>query len=305
MSNGQLYKDFFHPPFSVLDARRGWWRDRKRQWLDLGVQGELGRHETWDSLKSIYAIKAGHVKNSQHKETPAWATTSIFDPVLCEILYRWFVPKGGLIFDAFAGGSVRGVVASRLGFRYMGFDIRPEQVEANDKQAAALCRDPMPGWRVVDSCGRSLHKWFKGQADFLFSCPPYGDLEVYSDLSGDISNMPWDVFAGKLRHSIKQQAKRLKDNRFAVYVVSDIRDKDGAYLGLPEVVRSSFCAAGLKYYGEIAFLNALGTLPLRVRSQWEKSRKLGRAHQNALLFIKGDPRVAKQTLGDPPCHDPF
>ena len=39
-----------YPPFSVLDARSGWWQDRKRQWLALGIKSELGRGEalTWD-----------------------------------------------------------------------------------------------------------------------------------------------------------------------------------------------------------------------------------------------------------------
>lgn len=31
------------PPFSVLDARQGYWQDRKRLWLSLGIQSELGR----------------------------------------------------------------------------------------------------------------------------------------------------------------------------------------------------------------------------------------------------------------------
>ena len=38
--------------------------------------------------------------------------TLIFDPVLCEIAYRWFCPKGGVVLDPFAGGSVRGIIAS-------------------------------------------------------------------------------------------------------------------------------------------------------------------------------------------------
>lgn len=33
------------PPFSVLSARDGWWQDRKRAWLRLGIQSELGRGE--------------------------------------------------------------------------------------------------------------------------------------------------------------------------------------------------------------------------------------------------------------------
>jgi len=31
------------PPFSVLDARQGYWQDRKRAWLSLGIESELGR----------------------------------------------------------------------------------------------------------------------------------------------------------------------------------------------------------------------------------------------------------------------
>jgi hypothetical protein len=53
--------------------------------------------------------------------------TSIFDPVLCELAYRWFCPPGGLVLDPFAGGSVRGIVAAKLGRQYVGYDLRPEK----------------------------------------------------------------------------------------------------------------------------------------------------------------------------------
>lgn len=38
-----LAAQFGAPPFSVLDARQGWWQTRKRQWLALGIQSEIGR----------------------------------------------------------------------------------------------------------------------------------------------------------------------------------------------------------------------------------------------------------------------
>ena len=41
--NGALSEAFLVPPFSVLDARQGYWQKRKKQWLDLGIQSELGR----------------------------------------------------------------------------------------------------------------------------------------------------------------------------------------------------------------------------------------------------------------------
>nr|WP_254207989.1 ParB/Srx family N-terminal domain-containing protein [Paenibacillus sp. AK121] len=40
-----LAERFGLPPFSVFDARKGWWQDRKRAWLSLGIRSELGRGE--------------------------------------------------------------------------------------------------------------------------------------------------------------------------------------------------------------------------------------------------------------------
>ena len=40
---GSLSDRFMIPPFSVLNAREGWWQNRKRQWLALGIKSELGR----------------------------------------------------------------------------------------------------------------------------------------------------------------------------------------------------------------------------------------------------------------------
>lgn len=46
----KLGDEFLIPPFSVLSAREGWWQDRKRAWLALGIQSELGRGENLMSM---------------------------------------------------------------------------------------------------------------------------------------------------------------------------------------------------------------------------------------------------------------
>ena len=40
---GALAEAFGVPPFSVLNAREGWWQDRKRAWIALGIKSEVGR----------------------------------------------------------------------------------------------------------------------------------------------------------------------------------------------------------------------------------------------------------------------
>lgn len=104
--------------------------------------------------------------------------TSIFDPVLCELAYKWFCPPGGQIIDPFSGGSVRGIVASLLGYRYWGCDLRAEQVAANEAQRGIADAATPPIW----VCGDSRETLKEAPpADFVFTCPPYGDLERYSD----------------------------------------------------------------------------------------------------------------------------
>ncbi len=62
--HAQLADRFGVPPFSVLNAREGWWQDRKRAWLSLGIKSELGRGETesdanFKSQDKLNAMMAG------------------------------------------------------------------------------------------------------------------------------------------------------------------------------------------------------------------------------------------------------
>jgi hypothetical protein len=47
-----LAERFLVPPFSVLDARQGYWQARKSAWIALGIQSELGRGENLQSLSA-------------------------------------------------------------------------------------------------------------------------------------------------------------------------------------------------------------------------------------------------------------
>lgn len=222
--------------------------------------------------------------------------TSIFDPVLCELAYRWFCPPNGTVLDPFAGGSVRGIVASFLGRVYHGVDLRGEQIEANIAQAS-IARDPYPKWYVGDSrniaeiCGHV-------QADFIFSCPPYADLEIYSDDPRDLSTMEYADFLAAYREIIAAAAGLLKQDRFACFVVGEVRDKKGHYRNFVGDTIEAFKAAGFHYYNEAILVTQLGSLPIRVNSQFLSSRKMGKTHQNILVFVKGRGKAAASACGE-------
>lgn len=277
---------FIVPPFSVLDARQGEWQERKRAWIGMGIKSEEGRpNELIKMGQSMIDLSGGW--------TPANTNTSIFDPVLCEIAYRWFAPPGGLILDPFAGGSVRGIVAGALGRAYFGVDLRAEQIAANERQRADLAhelRAPVD-WACADS--RTLPAVLAGRrADFVFSCPPYADLERYSDDPRDLSTLDYGAFCAAYREIVGHAVEALKPDRFACFVVGDLRDPKGLYRNFPGDTIAAFEAAGARLYNEAILLTVAGTLPMRSGKYFTAARKLGKTHQNVLVFVKGDPKRA-------------
>lgn len=223
--------------------------------------------------------------------------SSIFDPVMCELAYRWFSPIGGTILDPFAGGSVRGIVAARLGREYVGCELRTEQVEANRVQAAAICATgAMPTWVIGDSA--VTIPALDDAADFIFTCPPYGDLEVYSDRPDDLSAMDHKAFLVAYRTIIAAAVSKLRMDRFACIVVGDFRDAKGFYRNFVSDTIAAFEDAGASLYNEAILVTRTGSLAIRTGKQFVASRKLGKTHQNVLVFCKGDPRKATEACGE-------
>lgn len=287
---GPIAEKFLFPPFTILDAKSGDWQERKRAWGTLGIRSEIGRDAT--SYNTAEWLKKNGMSGGC-QNTPGTASTetgtSIFDPVLCELSYRWFCPPGGQIVDPFAGGSVRGIVAAQLGFQYWGGDLRAEQIAANREQAAAICTGRAPVWVCGDSADTLRDA---PAADFVFSCPPYGDLEVYSDDPADLSAMDAGAFDAAYAGIIGQAVARLKEDRFACFVVGDFRDKKGFYRNFVSITIAAFEAAGARLYNEAILATSVGSAAMRVTKQFDTSRKMAKTHQNVLVFCKGDPRRA-------------
>ena len=563
VQHGSMTATFGAPPVTLLDSRQGYWQERKRAWLAQGIASLEGRATDLISNATERSSFGGDWDASKGENAWGGSGTSVFDPVLAELMVRWFSPEGGTVLDPFAGGSVRGVVSAMVGRNYTGIDLRPEQVAANRKQWATIqatqpstkasedtTQDPdaitpiqqvgdlwlkrddlfqcnganggkvrtimrvakgargiitcgarqstmlsraaqvaqhldigcrvhtaqgketdstttattagaevvrhkagylsvvkkrakddaanSDGWveipwagecqenieqaaaqvpqalpegvkRIVVCCGSGMsmagilwglkrngidcpvlgvmvgadpmerlnrwapkgwHKtatlvpsgekyeteihasvgpveldpvyeakcvphlqpgdmlwivghrnsapastvtgsatWVEGDSatvlatadtssyDMVLSCPPYGDLEVYSDDPEDLSTMSHDQFFTAYRAIIAAAVERMAPDSFAAWVVGDYRDKRGLYRNFVGDTITAFLDAGASLYNEAIYVTPMGSLPLRAGRIFQAGRKLGKTHQNVLVFVKGAPKRAAVRCG--------
>jgi hypothetical protein len=265
-------------PFSILDTRTKEWQDRKRWWINTyGIQSELGREQTISKTKFW---------NTEE------ASVSIFDATLCEKMYEWFSPKGGMILDPFAGGSVRGIVAEEMDRKYTGIDLSQTQITENQKQSNKpqwICGDSEI---VLDEIGNEKY-------DFVFTCPPYYDLEIYTDNPLDISNMNVNEFDVKYKSILTKSVAKLKPNRFYGIVVSEVREPSvtgkystGRYRGLVHKTIDILESAGMEFYNDMILFNSQHQASKVGKVYFERNRKIPSVHQNILIFVKGNPDIA-------------
>ena len=266
---------FIVPPFSVLDTRKGYWQERKKKWLQL--TGNLS-----DTRNSEFGAIGG-ANGRQNMLASINEGTSNFDPVLTEIVYKWFCVSGGKILDCFGGEQTKGVVAGVLGYNYTGVEIRQEQVDLNIEKTKKYAN-------VKYICGDSnnIDKLVKEKDfDLCFTSPPYYDLEVYS--KSDMSALgEYSEFLAQYKNIFAQCYAKMNNHSFLVLKVGEIRDKKtGAYRGFVADNIKIMQEIGFKYYNEFTLINMVGTAQLRAQNGM-RNRKVVKLHQNVLVFYKGN-----------------
>jgi len=312
-SGASLTDRFVVPPFSILDTRKGYWQERKKIWRELiGDMGESRNDTLINAPELKYKSLYGKTKAQREKlgigfaeylekyvseEDKARASTtvlshgvSILDPVLSEIVCRWFNVDGGKVFDCFAGDTVFGYVSSYLGYDFTGIELRKDQVALNNKRVENLSA------RYICDDGQNVAKHIEADSqDLLFSCPPYFDLEKYSNNASDASNQKtYAAFIAILKNAFTEALSCLKNDRFAVIVVGDVRDKKtGFYYTFADDVKQIFSDAGARLYNELILVETGASSALRAAHNM-KSRKAVKMHQNVLVFYKGNPKDIKK-----------
>lgn len=270
-----LIESFVVPPFSTLDTRQGYWIDRKRMWERY--LGDTGATRDAEFGRTYNITKQGLYKQ-----------TSMFDPVLVELMYKWFCPNEATIIDPFGGEQTKGIVAGLMNLQYVGIELRQEQVDLNNalskqyEDVYYICGDSRYTRKLIED-----NKFEDFKFNFCLTSPPYFNLEEYSTKKEDLSQVSYDEFLSMLDSIFSSVYLLLENDTFTVVKMGEVRDNKGELYGLVPDFINLMKDIGYKYYNEIILINQSGTGAIRAAGNM-KSRKIVKCHQNVLVFYKGD-----------------
>jgi len=228
--------------------------------------------QTRESLNSNRSDRRNGVNNGK---------PSIFNPNLCQMILSAYCDENSTIYDPFAGGGTRAIISSMFGHKYYGVEIREEEVERINDKKKELDLD----FTVIK--GDALNKNF-GDIKFNFSltCPPYYDLEQYSNLDNDLSNQKdYNGFLEMLSKSVKRVYDCLEDDSISVWVVGNFRNKFGALEHLNGDLIRIGKENGFILLDEVIYEGA-SKVALTRCSKFEKNRKSIRMHEYIIIFKK-------------------
>ena len=307
-----------HHMMAVFDGRGAAWRARKKAWRAI-IPVVTGRKEKILGSGSItftdpqfYTLKAEaeaklgrkldtkefteeHYQRIERRDDFQWGT-SRFDPMLAETLLSLWSKPGDMVLDPWAGGVERGVVAAAMGRRYMGVDLRQEQVDANHAAVEGITwPEGEPLWFSGDT---TAYVWPPGEASFAFGCPPYWHLEEYAGGERDLSGMTIGAFARAMRDTFALLRDGLAANAFAAIVVGDCRRKDGQrfFGAVPQVVLAAALDAGFGYGGDAIYLPPVGRKRVLAPANFKHRRSLTLAAESVLILVKGNQKQAAERL---------
>lgn len=217
---------------------------------------------------------------------------SVLDPVACEVIARFFMPKDGRrVYNPFGGGVQFGYISGACGYEYIASEIRQNQCDANNK----ICSEfQNVRWIQSDS---SIYDP-DGMFDLIFTCPPYYKVERYVDYdgnppAGEINSFDtYEKFRDALFSGYRKAIEHLNDNCFFVVMTGDSRNSKGAYLCAESETELFFRDNGLAVYNKIIYLEAEFTRLAQAKKTLHM-RKFPKREQKIIAAYKGDIKAIK------------
>ena len=186
----------------VKDAQRKVFYKRE---LELWNENPL-RHGKWGTVQAfLYANRYKYLNKLPHELTDRMLLrafrisglhmgyTSFNSSLMRQVIEKYNVKS---VYDPCAGWGERMMTCGKLGVSYEGCDINSELFEGYKTLYALI-----DGFKPVLHNNDSVNQLVTGDADAVITCPPYKDIEVYSENGAE--NLSDEAFAAWWSNVVK------------------------------------------------------------------------------------------------------
>jgi len=180
-------------------------------------------------------------------------------------------------------------MAKLLDYNYVGCEVRKDECEKIESKLDTNSLFEQSNVRVLNMDCREFESDQK--FDLVFTCPPYWNLETYSEQSNDMSSISsYSEFLTEMSRVYEKCVSLMHEDSYCCFVVADFRDySEGRKLInrlVPFVSDMIRCGedSGLTLYDKVIVKKPMGTAPSRLKL-WN-NRKTVRIHEELLVFKK-------------------
>jgi len=256
---------FGFTPLSVLEPTKRAKAKWKDAYLDDGIK-EIRRSEEADYLPGL--------------------GFSEFHAELAEMILLYWSMVGSVVVDPFAGRATRAYVASKLGRQYFGYEIAPSTharviSHINKHQ---LNKDNL-NTIVYEDDGCKMAQTVDDFAHLVMTCPPYGDIEKYESVEGQLSDIKnYDDFLAMIVITAENIKRVLKAGGFVAWVCGDWRNA-GILHSFHSDTINIFTKVGLIHWDTIIIKN-ISPFASNQMGKVASKRYTSKIHEYLLVFRK-------------------
>jgi len=204
------------------------------------------------------------------------------------IISFWSKP-GDRILDPFAGRT-RALVSYAMDRSYVGYEVSNDVVQHMEKRFDELKfreKESFDVQLINRDCIDAASDFGPESFDFVFSCPPYWDLEKYESCKGQLSDIgDYDDFVELLVDRLDVASRALKIGGYMAIVVGDFRKK-GKYITLhSDLLRQMGMNDSLELHDVITIQNIPFYTAAFYFGSSKRTKKTAKAHEYLLIWKK-------------------
>lgn len=292
---GDMVRRFGFVPTSVLRLTRGALSRRMFTFQHEQEHGSISAAKVHSSnleqmtpgarAKALELARLGMVQSAvAHNNADGQRIqTSILPAEIVEFFAKYYAEAGQVYVDPFMGHGIRMQVAKVLGMHYYGNDICREYV-AYIEAVRSKIDDGTTTISVNRGDARSLDAIPDGIGDFVFTSPPYWDLEFYDDSPEQLGiGHTYEEFLAGMEEVARALLRKVKPSAYVVINVNDFR-RDGRFYAYHADTIALFVRAGWAVHDTWIVEGLVGGLPKVFAVDKNASRIAPKLHEYAIVF---------------------